>query len=157
MTWNRWRGWCDTESPIVVEGNVPLESVCCTPKNLVQRALCYIRRIWLAWEKLRIWYNVVLLAEGLLGLLILRLLVTYDRQLLYGCGLWVLVFLVGLFANIFYFLGPIMEMILCVIIRSRAVLLRPYLFLACLFFWMYVIFCMGARMWDHGVGDLNWG
>ncbi len=133
-----------------------MESVYYAPEVFADHAAMQLRVIWLTWEKLRILYNFILLSEGINGLLILRLLGTVTKHdgLLYGPALWKVVILLGVFANLFFFLGPIVETVVCAVIGSRSEGCRPYLFMAGLFFSMYIIFCMGTRMWGHMVGYL---
>ncbi len=131
-----------------------MEAVYYAPEVLAEHAALHLRKIWVSWEKLRILYNFILLSEGVHGLLILRLLGTVTKHdgFLYGPPLWKLVILAGVFANLCYFLGPILETIACGLIGNKAARMRPYLFTAGLFFSMYIVFCMGARMWGHMVG-----
>ncbi len=133
-----------------------MESVYYAPEVFAEHAAIHLRRIWYSWEKLRILYNFILFSEGVNGLFILRLLGTVTKHdgLLYGPALWKVVILVGVFANFFYFLGPIVETALCGFVGHRSERWRPYLFMAGLFFSMYIIFSMGARMWGHMVGYL---
>lgn len=121
---------------------------------LAEHAVLHLRKIWLTWEKLRILYNYILFSEGVTWLLFLRLLgaITGQGSYLYGPYLWQSVFIIGLFANLFYFLGPLMELLVCVVAGHRAERLRPYLFMAGLFFSMFLIFCIGVRMWRGMVG-----
>ena len=73
----------------------------------------HIKPIFKAWEKLRIYYNLALLVVGIIVLLIL--ISRYHMTLSFAL---VQALLIGVLANIFYFLGPATEAMFCIFLRK---------------------------------------
>jgi len=79
------------------------------------------RRVFLAWEKLRLHYNAVLIA-----ICLLTAFTTGAYQL---PEFWIACVMAGLAANVCYFVGPVAETYLTWLRKEEAVSLRNALFL----------------------------
>lgn len=118
----------------------------------------YLKKACLAWEKLRVVYNALLLVEGLIGLWTLRRLGERADHLcpnVFGPGVWRFIILFGVVANVFYCVGPLVEAYTSVVLARRMNRGRYVLFVAGLLFSMYVILCLWMRGWGHIGGHLR--
>ena len=94
----------------------------------------YVSRACLAWERLRLVYNLVLLVVGLACSWRLR-----DTHLFLLGGYWGGVVLFGTIANVFYCLGPLLETYACALCGREMDRQRYLLFAAGLFLSMRVV------------------
>ena len=117
-----------------------------------------LKAIWVAWEKLRILYNVVLLVEGLLWLVVLLMLANranHPEVNLQGPWISGAILCFGVAANVFYCLGPLIESGIFLVRGSSRLRTRRILFFAGLLFSMYFIWGSGMRGWSHIAGYLR--
>jgi hypothetical protein len=124
----------------------------------LQEVAAYLKKTWFAWEKLRIIYNVVLLAEGLLCLEYLRILAVKSGHLcanLFGSRIWLMIIVFGFLANAFYCFGPVAEVVLMTISKGRFARARSFLYAAGLLFSMFIIFALAIRGYTHISGYLR--
>ena len=116
----------------------------------------YLRAALLSWEKLRIAYNVILLVEGLIGLAFLRLLEKYSGHVCAALfGVWGMIIVFGIVANMLYCLGPAAEVCAAVIFGRRIRRARYLLFAAGLVFSMGLILALAMRGATHIGGYLK--
>ncbi len=112
-----------------------------------------LKSIWLAWERLRIWYNAILLVEGLIGLAYLRdlgwevghLCANVFKMHVLGQA----ILMVAVSANLFYTMGPLTEILLSAYLKRPLPQLRRYLFIAGTLFSMWIILCLAIRGHVH--------
>lgn len=122
----------------------------------MNRSLAYRREAWLAWEKLRIVYNVTLLAVGLPGLYFLWCFEEYvgqSRGFIMGWAVPTIVF--GVVANICYCLGPLAEVAAYWVLGWRMGKARCLLFAPGLLFTMGWLFAFLRRLFYHLAGYLR--
>ncbi len=117
-----------------------------------------VQDAWLGWEKMRIYYNAVLLVEGLVGLSYLRHLgekAGHHCPNVFGSHVWVVIIIFAVLANVFYCLGPLAEISL-VSLRIRWTLRARYLlFTAGLLFSILIILGLAIRGYAHISGYLR--
>ena len=126
--------------------------------NHLQEAAAYLKKTWLAWERLRIFYNVILLVEGLLCLEYLRYLAVKSGHLcanIFGTRIWLMIIVFGVLANAFYCFGPLAEVFLITISKHRFARARSLLFAAGLLFSMFIIYAFAMRGYTHISGYLR--
>ena len=112
-----------------------------------------LKQIWLAWEKLRVWYNTILFVAGIFGLWQLREITDYvlrktgeDHAVMVGPKM-IISFAVG--ANILYCLGPLLESLFFLILRRNLGRARYVPFVLGLGFSLLLMFLLGRRAWHH--------
>ncbi len=119
----------------------------------------YAKDALIAWEKLRVVYNAVLLFEGFGGLWILRNVGRAANHLcanVFDASIWFpLVLLVGVSANALYFFGWGAEVFAERSFGFRFGRRRLLLFGAGLLFSMFIVFCFFMRGWVHISGFLK--
>lgn len=118
----------------------------------------YIKAIWLAWEKLRVVYNLVLLFWGLMWLVLLLQLanrVNHPEGNLQGPMIWEMILFFGVAGNIFYCLGPVIESGIFLVRGPSRPWTRRILFSAGLLFSMGLIWCFAMKGWSHIAGYLH--
>ena len=105
----------------------------------------YRKQAWLAWEKLRVVYNLVLLVEGLTWLWPMWEVEKVTENPYYRMGpfLWGGAILFGVVANVFYCLGPLAEVWAYRVLGWRMGRARYFLFAAGLLFSIVVVFLLG--------------
>lgn len=126
--------------------------------DYLHEAAAYLKKTWWGWEKLRIIYNVVLLAEGLLCLWYLRYLAVKSGHLcvnVFGTRIWMMIIVFGVLANAFYCFGPLAEVFLITISKRRFARAKNFLFAAGLLFSMFIIFAFAIRGYTHISGYLR--
>jgi hypothetical protein len=79
-----------------------------------------IRQVFISWEKLRIVYDMILVATCLI----------YGRELYPEISFWLLCFFGGIFCNLCFFLGPIVESYATWLLQRDQIWLRVILFIA---------------------------
>jgi|GEM_PF-1302471 len=116
----------------------------------------YPKKAWLAWEKLRILYNLVMLGVGLPCLWLLWLLEESVGQSYGFFSFWCLsTGLFGVVANAFYCLGPLAEVGVYRVLRLRIGRARYGLFAPGLLLSMGVELALLRRLLYHLVGYLR--
>jgi hypothetical protein len=115
----------------------------------------YPKQAWVAWEKLRIVYNLLLLVQGLTCEWFLW---QFHKITDYPLRVDVQVteaIVFGVLANLFYCLGPAADVCVYRILRWRMGLTRHLLFAAGLLFSMWAIFLAETRLWSYMEGYLQ--
>lgn len=108
----------------------------------------YLKGARLAWEKLRIVYNLILLVQGLTCVYFLWELDKMAQYPPYRLGpWWAGAFLFGMVANAFYCLGPLAEVGVYRVLRLRIGRARYLLFAAGLLLSVGVILLAAGRVW----------
>lgn len=108
----------------------------------------YLERAWLAWEKLRIVYNTVLLVEGLTSVYFLwQLDKIADYHYRFGSSWLGFAILFGVVANVFYCLGPLAEACVHRLLGRGMGRARYSLFAAGLLLSTGLIFLLARGMW----------
>jgi hypothetical protein len=117
------------------------------------------QRTLIAWAKLGVIYNGILLLEGLSGLLILRHIGRVANHLcvnVFDSSIYLpLIVLIGLAANGFYLLGPSAEVLIERWLGYRIGRWRLLLFAAGLLFSMFVVLIAFHAGWIHISGFLK--
>lgn len=124
----------------------------------VRETAAYLKKTWLAWERLRIFYNLPLLVEGLLCLWYLRYLAVKSGHLcanIFGTRIWLMIIVFGALANAFYCFGPLAEVFLIAVSKGRSRRARYLLFAAGLLFSMFIIWGFAMRGYTHISGFLR--
>lgn len=115
----------------------------------------YLKRAVLDWEALRIVYNIILLAEGLIFLWFLRGLEEASGHVCAALiGVWGSIIAFGVIANFMYCFGPVAEVYALSVLGRRLGRGRYLLFAAGLLFSMGVIAALGGRLWAYVAGHL---
>ena len=110
----------------------------------------YPKKAWLAWERLRVVYNLVLLVVGLPCLWLLWLLQEYVGQSYGFFSFWCLsTILFGVVANAFYCLGPLAEVGVYRVLRLRIGRARYGSFAAGLLLSIRVILLLAHAHWTR--------
>jgi hypothetical protein len=110
------------------------------------------KKTWFAWEKLRLYYDAVLLAEGLISLWFLRHLCHKVGHLcpnVFGSKIWTMIIIFALTANVLFCLGPGAEIGLGLVRPRWSVRARYLLFAAGLFCSMFIIWACAVRGYTH--------
>ena len=116
----------------------------------------YPKQAWLAWEKLRVVYNVILLTIGLPCLWLLWLLEEYVGQSYGFLGFWCLgTILFGVVANAFFCLGLLAEVCVYRVLGLRMARARYGPFAAGLLLSIGVELALLRRLLYHLAGYLR--
>jgi hypothetical protein len=123
----------------------------------MEHATLYTKQAWLAWEKLRIVYNLVLLIVGLPCLWLLMLLANFVGQGdYYAFGFFSNgTVLFGVAANAFYCLGPLADVCVYSFVDIRMGRARYFLFAAGLLLSMGLELALLRRLLYHLAGYLQ--
>jgi hypothetical protein len=116
----------------------------------MEDATPYTKHAWLAWERLRTVYNLVLLVQGLTCVYFLRELDKIAQHPFYKLGpWWDLAIFFGGVANALYFLGPLTEAGVYRVLGWRMGRARYCLFAAGLLLSASVIFVLASGVWSR--------
>jgi hypothetical protein len=99
-----------------------------------------VKGTWLAWERLRILYNVILLVQGLICLSVLHPRETF---------IWMIIVTFAACANVLYCLGPLTEISIAAVLGRRMDGVRYFIFAVGLLFSMYVILAYTMVGYEH--------